>query len=812
MRRVSEYRDLAYSMFSESAQRGLLYATAEDDELDGRTVQVKGRACLNFGSCSYLGLEMDARLKQGVVDAVMRYGTQFSASRAAMSSPAYGELEAMFERLFGLPALIAPTTTLGHLSALPILIDEDDAVILDQQAHNSLHMATNLVKKAHVELVRHNRIDQLEARVQALKGKHRHIWYLADGVYSMLGDYAPLDQLAALLSDHEQLHLYIDDAHGMSWAGRHGRGTVLGRMPLHPRMVVATSLAKAFAVGGGVLLIPDPELRRKVQVVGGPMVFSGPIQPPMLGAALASARIHLSDEIDQLQQALQTRIALFNRLLVERDLPVISPVDTPIRFVGTGLPRVAYNLGSRLLDEGYFFVIAHFPVVPMKHSGLRFTVTLHHTEDDIYALVDALARHLPLAFAEEGGSLVDVRKAFRLGAPAQAAPEPKEPTALHLQHATSIMALDPAEWDRLLGTRGSFTWSGLRFLESTFRDQPEPENNWRFHYYVVRDAAGRPVLATFFTEAIWKDDMIAPPAVSRQIEQRRREEPGYLTSPVLGMGSLLTEGEHLYLDRTADWRGAMGLLLEALTEAQERAGAVSIALRDLAGEDPEMDAFMRTQGFARFTMPESYTLTLEGADEAAYLARLSPGSRRHLRKAVMPWDDAYQARVFGRGGDRPSPAELDHFYHLYKQVKDRGMLINTFDLPKDLFARMLDYPEWELLALYLKRDHGGEPDGLPVGVLASFVGPEQFVPMVIGLDYRYVRTHGLYRQFLRRAVRSAAAHGVQRVHFGMGAGLEKERFGAVARPQALYFQSADHFHMEVVGQMMTDARGLAGLD
>ncbi len=69
------------TIVSEAAGQGICQLNAENDQLCGRTIRVDGQDLVNFGSCSYLGLEMDPRLEQGVVDAVSRYGTQFSSSR-----------------------------------------------------------------------------------------------------------------------------------------------------------------------------------------------------------------------------------------------------------------------------------------------------------------------------------------------------------------------------------------------------------------------------------------------------------------------------------------------------------------------------------------------------------------------------------------------------------------------------------------------------------------------------------------------------------------------------------------------------------
>lgn len=816
MARVVDHLRILDTMLTEAAERGLLHLDVEGASLDGRTIHLGGRPLVNFGSCSYLGLEVDERLKQGAMEALVRYGTQFSSSRAYLSAPPYAELEAIFETLFEAPALLAPTTTLAHLAALPVLVGEHDAVLLDQQVHHSVQMAANQLRlrRVHVELVRHNRVDDIEAKIEALAGRFRRIWYLADGVYSMYGDLAPMKDLVRLMDRHDAFHVYLDDAHGMSWAGQNGRGYVLGEVPMRPQVVVAVSLAKAFGAGGGVLVFPDRELHRRVRTCGGPLIFSGPLQPPTLGACLASARLHLGPELPPLQQALQERIAYTHQRLVEAGLPVTSSPTSPIHFVGMGLPRVASAMVERLLADGFYTNLAIFPAVPMRRAGVRFTTTCHQSFADIDALIAAIARHMPAALAEGGSSPREVRRVFALGEPeASSAPVEQLPVALEmtvaagprLEHHTGIAAVDAAEWDRLLGANGTFTWEGLRCLEEAFRDNPEPENNWRFHYYLVRDARDTPILATFFTEALWKDDMLSPVDVSAAAEARRSEEPYFLTSTKIAMGSLLTEGNHLYLDRGADWQGAMKLLLAAVAAEQDRRGCAGVALRDLAGDDPELAAFLHDQGFPRFAEMDSLVIDVEWNDDETYLAWLSQKARKHQRKKVLPFDGFYRAEVLGHATRPPTPAESAHFHALYRSVKARNLELNTFELPGKLFDVLAASPAWELLALYLRPEHGGRDGDLPVAVSASFLGPGTYVPLIFGLDYRYVETHGAYRQLFRHVIGRARQLGARRIPCGMGATFEKTRFGATTHTRAIHYQAADHFHLEALAHLEAEA-------
>ncbi|MEO8253540.1 MAG: hypothetical protein ABI554_04060 [Flavobacterium sp.] len=86
-------------------------------------------------------------------------------------------------------------------------------------------------------------------------------------------------------------------------------------------------------------------------------------------------------------------------------------------------------------------------------------------------------------------------------------------------------------------------------MEEIFSNNEKPEENWDFYYLIIKDTNNEIILATYFTSAIYKDDMLALENVSRQIEKQREEEPYYLCSKTLAMGSLFSEGEYLYIKK-----------------------------------------------------------------------------------------------------------------------------------------------------------------------------------------------------------------------------------------------------------------------
>ena len=399
-----------------SSNLGIAQLQIEDEELSGRTIRVKGRDVVNFGSCSYLNLEKHPAIIQGVVDAVTKFGSQFSSSRAYASVTLYSEAENLLQEIFERPVLLAPTVTLGHLSNIPVLVGDRDCVIMDIQVHSCVQTAAQLVKARgiHVELIRHNRMDILEERIIELKEKYEKIWYMADGVYSMYGDFLPLNELYKLLDEHKQLHLYVDDAHGTGWAGKNGAGYVLSQKHFHERLYLVAGLAKSFAACGGVLVFPNEKEQKRVRNCGGTFIFSGPIQPPMLGAIVASAKLHLSADIKSHQAELQKRVDYFVETCKTLKLPLIGESNSPIFFIGVGKPGVGYNMVTRIMNKGFYINLSVFPSVPYKNTGLRIPLTTGHSFEDIYNLLSIIAEQLPFALKDNNSSMEEINRAFKI--------------------------------------------------------------------------------------------------------------------------------------------------------------------------------------------------------------------------------------------------------------------------------------------------------------------------------------------------------------------------------------------------------------
>lgn len=375
-------------------EAGLARIRVGDARLEGGIITIDGRRVLNFGSCAYLGLNVEERLKQGAIEAINRFGPVFSSSTAYTSVDLYTELEERLTRICEATVVLATTTTLGHLAALPVLIGSEDVVLIDSQAHASVHLATQPLMALGIPVtpLPHNDLTALEEAVLAA-GEVGRIWYLADGVYSMFGDVAPVKGIMSLLDRYPKLHAYIDDAHGFGWCGRNGRGYVLSQAPMHARLVVAVSLAKSFGSGGAALVFPDEKSARRVRLVGSTLTFSGPIHPAELGAAVASAEIHLSADLIERQARLTAQINLVSEALSRGRLPVAAFAPTPIWYARIGSQSATLEVGRRMLGDGFYLNPALFPAVPLGQAGLRFTQTLYHTDEQVLSMVERLQHH-----------------------------------------------------------------------------------------------------------------------------------------------------------------------------------------------------------------------------------------------------------------------------------------------------------------------------------------------------------------------------------------------------------------------------------
>ncbi|MEM9920208.1 MAG: bifunctional aminotransferase class I/II-fold pyridoxal phosphate-dependent enzyme/GNAT family N-acetyltransferase [Bacteroidota bacterium] len=794
--------DMLNQIVEDGYRRKLVHNfTCTESPVPNSSIVVEDNEMVNFGSCSYLGLEKDPRLRNGVIDAVTKYGTQFSSSRLYLSVDLYSELERLMYQIFERPAVVSASTTLGHLATIPIVVGKKDAVILDLQVHSSIQMTVQQlkVKNIPIHIIKHNCMESLETKIKRLYNKHEKIWYFADGVYSMFGDYAPFEELDHLLKKYDKFHLYIDDAHGMGWTGKHGCGVVHSRMTQTEKMILTVSLNKSFGAAGGCIIFPNETLERKVRNCGPTYLFSGPIQPPMLGAAIASAKLHLSEDIGAMHAKLLELIQYTNKRLDDLGMPQFQKTDSPLFFIPVGLPKTCYDIISTMKERGFFLNTASFPAVPMRRSGIRFMVNAFLDKQKIDAMLMNLCEVYAECIAKNNTSYDKIAKTFAI-APFKLNIESSSQDHLsdHVLDVglyRSIKELDEQEWNDKFSRNGTLSYANLALIEEVYANEKTPENSWEFYYLIIKDRAGKLILMTPITVALVKDDIFHPGDVSEKIENLRSENSKYyLTSKTVLTGTLITKGKHVYIDyRHTHWKKALYTFIENLNKVLEQTGATRIMIRDFYGQqDDEFQKEMLDQGFTKFKLPNNMEVDqLNWEDQDQYLKSLPQKYRYNVRKEIIKYESNFVTSY-----EKPSSEEeIRRVYHLYEQVYEKSYELNVFKLTYGYFKRMCTADEYDIIRLYLKDQDAKErfgPSGILVGVMFSHINQDVYNALIVGLDYDYVYSHKTYKQILFKTLLRARALDCKKLDLAITAELEKKKIGARPKEVFAYMQATEH--------------------
>jgi glycine C-acetyltransferase len=356
----------------------------------GREIVVLGRRLINFGSDSFLGLDRDPRVQEAIRRGLKRWGTHNGSARAFASVRANIDAEQQLADWLGVEsALIYPSVTLANLGAIPGLVGRQDAVVLDEQAHNSMQEAAKIARAngTKVSVFAHNDPASLERTLTEMR-PYRCALVCIDGVYSMSGKVPPMAELNEVARGLNAV-LYVDDAHGTGVLGEQGRGTVLEALGSYDNCFVVGSLSKAFSCAGGFIGCPEP-FHRLLKIRSSSYVYGGPVVPCFLEPIGTVIDILRSDEYDTLRARLDAHIRRLTRGLIDLDLVVMGGA-TPIVSVKIGDEAETLRAGKFLFDQGYYVQSVLFPAVPYHAGVLRVQCNANHDDASIDGLIDAFA-------------------------------------------------------------------------------------------------------------------------------------------------------------------------------------------------------------------------------------------------------------------------------------------------------------------------------------------------------------------------------------------------------------------------------------
>ena len=364
---------------------------AHDGRL-GATAWHEGRELINFASYDYLGLNQEPAVAEAAKAAIDECGTSVSASRlVAGERLMHRDLERELAEFYGSDACL--TFVSGHatnISTIGMLMSPEDLIVQDELMHNSAIVGAKLSRATSINF-RHNDLDDLEKVLRENREKHKNALIVAEGLYSMDGDFPDLRRLIEIKKRYGAW-LMIDEAHSLGVMGKTGRGSFehFGVDPKQVDIWMGTLSKTLGSCGGYICGSHDLVEILKYQAPG--FVYSVGLSPPATAAALASLRILKSDPARV--ATLQANGHFFVEEAKKAGLDTMTSAGLSVVPVMIGDPVRAVRLTDRLLERGINALPIIHPAVPMKAARIRFFITSRHTHDQISTTVKIVAEEL----------------------------------------------------------------------------------------------------------------------------------------------------------------------------------------------------------------------------------------------------------------------------------------------------------------------------------------------------------------------------------------------------------------------------------
>jgi glycine C-acetyltransferase len=340
---------------------------------------------LNFCANNYLGLADHPALVSAAKDALDRWGFGMASVRFICGTQEpHKELEARLSRFLGTDDTILYSSCFDANAGLfETLLGPDDAVISDELNHASVIDGIRLCKAKRLRYKNRDMADLERQLKEATDARYRLI--ATDGVFSMDGYLAPLDEICDLADAHDAL-VMVDDSHAVGFVGPTGRGTpelfgVTDRVD-----VVTGTMGKALGGASGGYTSGRAEIVAMLRQRSRPYLFSNSVAPAIVGAALAS--LDLLSSSGELLERLRANTTLFRSRMTEAGFDLL-PGDHPIIPVMIGDAALAGRMADLLLEQGIYVIGFSYPVVPHGKARIRTQMSAAHSTDDVNRAVEA---------------------------------------------------------------------------------------------------------------------------------------------------------------------------------------------------------------------------------------------------------------------------------------------------------------------------------------------------------------------------------------------------------------------------------------
>jgi 8-amino-7-oxononanoate synthase len=360
------------------------------DEVKSPTLAViKGKETILLGTYNYMGMTFDPDVIQAGKDALDNFGSGTTGSRVLNGTyQGHRECEEALKEFYGTKhAMVFSTGYQANLGMISTLAGKGDYVILDADSHASIYDGCAL-GNAEIVRFRHNSVEDLDKRLGRLPAEAQKLVVL-EGVYSMLGDIAPLPAMVAAVKKHPNTMILCDEAHGMGFFGANGRG-VFEELGCEDDIdFVVGTFSKSVGTVGGFCVSNHPKFE-VMRLVCRPYVFTASLPPSVVATAATSIRklMHAGEKRAHLWENSRR---LHNGLTqLGFKLGTETPQSAIIAVILTDQTQ-AVAMWQALLELGLYVNMARPPATPAGTYLLRCSLCAEHSNEQVGQILDIFA-------------------------------------------------------------------------------------------------------------------------------------------------------------------------------------------------------------------------------------------------------------------------------------------------------------------------------------------------------------------------------------------------------------------------------------
>ncbi len=348
---------------------------------------------INFCANNYLGLSSHPEVIAAARAGLDERGYGLSSVRFICGTQdIHRTLEQKLTTFLGTEdTILFPSCMDANAGVFEAVLGPDDIMIADRLVHASIVDGMRLCK-AQQDTYKHSNMDHLAEKLELHQDKQRRL-IITDGVFSMDGDLAKLDEICDLADKHDAM-VFVDDSHSSGFIGRTGRGThehcdVMGRID-----IITTTLGKALGGASGGCVSGRSELVELCRQRARPYLFSNTVAPVIVAGAIRV--IDLISETTERRDKLEANTKFWRAGLEEAGFD-LKAGDTPIVPVMLYNAKLAQDMSRDLYDEGIYAVGFFFPVVGKGAARIRTQISAgheqHHLEAGLAAFRKVGAKH-----------------------------------------------------------------------------------------------------------------------------------------------------------------------------------------------------------------------------------------------------------------------------------------------------------------------------------------------------------------------------------------------------------------------------------